>query len=147
MSLLLFRHGPKSPGARLVRAASSVLSSTLSPSEAAAAAVSGVTWHLPLWPAAAAAAVRRAIDLAGPVLLMYLPVHVFFSLWASSFVLLPPHVALGGWVTALALYYGATSRGEPAHTGGPHMAPHPSLPPCLSLPPPLPVAPLPGTIV
>lgn len=52
-----------------------------------------------------------------PVLLMYLPVHTFFTLWVLSFVFLPQRVAVGLWVSFLVPYYLFTHWGNPAHTG------------------------------
>eukprot|EP00879_Flechtneria_rotunda_P007790 GHRR01008163.1.p1 GENE.GHRR01008163.1~~GHRR01008163.1.p1 ORF type:complete len:462 (+),score=163.26 GHRR01008163.1:336-1721(+) len=52
-----------------------------------------------------------------PILLMYLPVHFFFTLWALSFVFLPHKVAVSVWVAFLVPYYGFTQWGHPAHTG------------------------------
>lgn len=52
-----------------------------------------------------------------PVILMYLPVHLFFTLWVLSFCFLPPHWALSGWVSLLLPYYILTTRGAPHHTG------------------------------
>jgi hypothetical protein len=52
-----------------------------------------------------------------PVLLMYTPVHTFFTLWVLSFVFLPQRVAVGLWVAFLVPYYGFTHYGNPAHTG------------------------------
>ncbi|KAF8072389.1 RCH2 [Scenedesmus sp. PABB004] len=91
VSLLLFR-GPKSAAAKLIRAASGALSSTLQPRQG--------------W-----------VGANMPVLLMYLPVHVFFSLWALSFAFLPTRAALTGWAAFLVPYYALSSAGRPAHTG------------------------------
>lgn len=87
-SLLLYRSSPKGPAAQLAAAAA--------------------TWRR--WPAA-------WLNVNLPILLMYLPVHVFFTLWALSFAFLPAKLALAGWAAFLAPYYALTHAGAPAHTG------------------------------
>jgi hypothetical protein len=52
-----------------------------------------------------------------PILLMYLPVHVFFTLWAFSFTFMPYQWALTVWVAFLLPYYGFTMVGHPQHSG------------------------------
>lgn len=92
MSLLLFR-SPKSTAAKLMRAASGVLASSMSHPK------------------------QGWLGTNMPIILMYTPVHVFFSLWTLSFVFLPLTVAVAVWVAFLVPYYGFTHRGNPAHTG------------------------------
>jgi hypothetical protein len=65
-----------------------------------------------------------------PILLMYLPIHVFFTLWALSFVFLPLKVAVGCWVAFLLPYYTMTQHGHPAHTGGCGRTNQPVTPAC-----------------
>lgn len=89
VSLLLFRQGPKSTAGQLIRAASGAL------------APPRQGW----------------IGANMPVMLMYLPVHVFFALWVLSFVFLPQRLALSCWAAFLLPYYLLTHRGNPAHTG------------------------------
>lgn len=88
LSLLTFRH-PKHTASKLIRAASDALTP---PKQGWAGANM-------------------------PVLLMYTPVHTFFTLWVLSFVFLPQRVAVGLWVAFLVPYYGLTHYGNPAHTG------------------------------
>lgn len=45
-----------------------------------------------------------------PVLLMYLPVHTFFALWAITFAFLPGKVALTMWAAIMVPYYVVTMR-------------------------------------
>lgn len=52
-----------------------------------------------------------------PVLLMYMPVHCFFTLWVLSFVFLPQKLAVSLWLGFLVPYYLLTQWGNPAHTG------------------------------
>jgi hypothetical protein len=94
LSLLFFR-SPKSTAARLMRAASGALTATISSSHPK----------------------QNWVGANLPIILMYSPVHVFFSLWVVSYVFLPLHVALAGWVAFLVPYYGLTQGGRPAHTG------------------------------
>lgn len=89
LSLLMFRH-PKHTASKLIRAASGALTP---PQQG--------------W-----------MGANMPVMLMYLPVHVFFALWVLSFVFMPQRVALSLWVAFLVPYYGFTHWGNPAHTGG-----------------------------
>jgi hypothetical protein len=98
LSLLFFR-SPKSTAARLMRAASGAITATISSS-------GGGAHPKQSW-----------LGANLPIILMYSPVHVFFSLWAVSYVFLPLHVALAGWVAFLVPYYGFTQGGRPAHTG------------------------------
>lgn len=93
ISLLLFRASPKSTAAKLVRAA------TMSLSGARQATQQG-------W-----------IGANLPIILMYSPVHVFFTLWVLSFMFMPRWIALGLWVGYLVPYYVFTQMGNPAHTG------------------------------
>lgn len=88
ISLLTFRH-PKHTASKLIRAASDALTP---PKQG--------------W-----------MGANMPVLLMYTPVHTFFTLWVLSFVFLPQRVAVGLWVAFLVPYYGLTQYGNPAHTG------------------------------
>jgi hypothetical protein len=85
-------------GHRLLRAASDTLR-TLSYSGSAAATAPG-------W-----------INRNMPILLMYLPVHFFFTLWALSFTFMPYQWALTLWVAFLLPYYGFTMVGNPQHSG------------------------------
>lgn len=98
ISLLTFRH-PKHTASKLIRAASGALTP---PKQG--------------W-----------LGANMPVLLMYLPVHVFFTLWVLSFAFMPQKVALSLWAAFLVPYYVLTHKGNPAHTGGCDMA-VPSLP-------------------
>jgi hypothetical protein len=99
LSLLFFR-SPKSTAARLMRAASGAITATISSSG------SGGSLPKQSW-----------LGANLPIILMYSPVHVFFSLWVLSYVFLPLHVAVAGWVGFLVPYYGFTHQGRPAHTG------------------------------
>jgi hypothetical protein len=88
LSLLTFRH-PKHTASKIIRAASGALTP---PKQG--------------W-----------IGANGPVLLMYMPVHFFFTLWVLSFVFMPQTVALSLWAAFLVPYYVFTHQGNPAHTG------------------------------
>jgi hypothetical protein len=99
LSLLFFR-SPKSPAARLMRAASGAITASITISG------SGSSHPKQSW-----------LGANLPIILMYSPVHVFFSLWVLSYVFLPLHVAIAGWVAFLVPYYGFTQGGRPAHTG------------------------------
>lgn len=88
LSLLTFRH-PKHTASKIIRAASGALTP---PKQG--------------W-----------IGANGPVLLMYMPVHFFFTLWVLSFVFMPRTVALSLWAAFLVPYYVFTHQGNPAHTG------------------------------
>lgn len=102
LSLLFFR-SPKSTAARLMRAASGAITATISSNGGGSSNSS-----LPK---------QGWIGANLPIILMYSPVHVFFSAWVLSYVFLPLHVALAGWVAFLVPYYGFTQGGRPAHTG------------------------------
>jgi hypothetical protein len=65
----------------------------------------------------ALARLRTSLQRNLPVCLMYLPVHLFFALWVSSFTFLPLKAAATGWAAFLLPYYLVTSLGEPHHTG------------------------------
>jgi hypothetical protein len=101
LSLLFFR-SPKSTAARLMRAASGAITASITISGSGSSSHPKQNW----------------IGANLPIILMYSPVHVFFSLWVLSYVFLPLHVAIAGWVAFLVPYYGFTHRGgRPAHTG------------------------------
>eukprot|EP00877_Chromochloris_zofingiensis_P005530 jgi/Chrzof1/14979/Cz09g23010.t1 len=58
------------------------------------------------------------LGLLMPIVLMYTPVHVFFTLWTLSYTFLPVKWAVSLWVAFLVPYYGFTVVGHPHHTGG-----------------------------
>lgn len=91
ISLLLFRSSPKSTAAKIIRAVS--FSGTRQDPQQ--------SW----------------IGANLPIILMYSPVHVFFTLWVLSFMFMPLSVALTIWVAFLVPYYVFTRIGNPAHTG------------------------------
>lgn len=94
ISLLLFR-SPKSTAAKLVLSASRRLSLT------------GGSDTKQSW-----------LGANLPIILMYSPVHVFFTLWVLSFMFMPLRLALTLWTVYLVPYYVVTQMGNPAHTGG-----------------------------
>ena len=53
-----------------------------------------------------------------PIMMFYTPVHIFTSVVAISFLLLPVNYAAALWVGSLTVYYLVTGTGEPEHTGG-----------------------------
>lgn len=61
----------------------------------------------------------HALHIHGAITVMYLPTHIFFSIWALFFAFLPSHAACMGCLAFLALYYARTMAGEPQHTGRP----------------------------
>ena len=69
---------------------------------------------------AAAAAARTSVWI--PILMMYVPVHLFFFALAVTFVALPPIVGSAIWAGGTLIYYGSTMFGEPEHNGALHVA-------------------------
>lgn len=57
------------------------------------------------------------LGILGPVVLMYLPLHIFFTVWALAFVFMPLKLACGLFIAFIIPYYTVTLRGDPAHTG------------------------------
>jgi hypothetical protein len=64
---------------------------------------------------AAAAAARSSIWI--PILMMYLPVHIFFTALFATFAVLPAAYASAIWIGGCLVYYLSTIFGEPEHTG------------------------------
>lgn len=57
------------------------------------------------------------ISVPLPVVLMYMPIHLFFAGWSLVFAFMPLHSAFAALAGALIPYFIFTLRGEPAHTG------------------------------
>ena len=70
------------------------------------------TMHL-----ASAQSVRRVASAWLPIMMFYTPVHLFTTVVALSFLLLPLNYAAALWVGGLTVYYLVTGSGEPEHTG------------------------------
>lgn len=98
ISLLLFRTSPKSTAAKLMRAAGQTLSLSGSGTAGEASQQGWLGANL-------------------PIILMYSPVHLFFTLGVLSFSFMPLKVAVALWVAYLLPYYLYTHIGNPAHTG------------------------------
>lgn len=63
---------------------------------------------------------KGGASLAGtllPVLMLYLPVHAFFGVWAASFALLPFRWATAAWLSFAVPYVAFTFAGAPQETG------------------------------
>ncbi|KIY91454.1 hypothetical protein MNEG_16510 [Monoraphidium neglectum] len=98
------------------RAASRTLGLSRSSSAAVAAAAGPAPpSRKPALGAARAAAAWLGLNL--PVILMYCPVHLFFTLWTVSFTFLPLKIAAALWAAFLVPYYTLSSLGDFPHTG------------------------------
>ncbi|KAK9814027.1 hypothetical protein WJX73_009556 [Symbiochloris irregularis] len=61
--------------------------------------------------------VMRTWNLWAPILMFYVPVHMFAAVFSISFLLLPLNYAAAFWVGSMTVYYLSTTVGEPEHTG------------------------------
>ncbi|KAL6748361.1 hypothetical protein V8C86DRAFT_1158319 [Haematococcus lacustris] len=61
---------------------------------------------------------HHVIDLHGPMVVMFLPIHCFFTFWVVTISCTPaPHWAVLAWLAAMPVYYSLSLIGEPQHTG------------------------------
>ncbi|CAK0784954.1 hypothetical protein CVIRNUC_008159 [Coccomyxa viridis] len=68
-------------------------------------------------PRATAAAAARRSNIWFPILMMYVPVHLWFFALFSTFAVLPASYATAVWIGGSTIYYLSTVFGEPEHTG------------------------------
>ncbi|CAL8469789.1 g9331 [Coccomyxa elongata] len=68
-------------------------------------------------PKATAAAAAKRTSIWIPILMMYLPVHIFFTALFATFAVVPAAYASAIWIGGCLIYYLSTIFGEPEHTG------------------------------
>lgn len=66
---------------------------------------------------AAAATRRRWLDIWAPVVVMYMPLHVYFAAVACTCLLVPPTLAISGWAALHVLRVCLTAPRRPESTG------------------------------
>ncbi len=73
-------------------------------------------------PKATAAAAAKRTTIWIPILMMYLPVHMFFTALFATFAVVPAAYGSAIWIGGCLIYYLSTIFGEPEHTGGRQLA-------------------------